>query len=111
MIVARFVPCLVAAVWLVAVSARAAAPSNLADAAEDSDAEAIRALVEQKTDVNAPQADGMTALHWATYHDDSHHVRLLIDAGADVKAVNRYGVTPLVLACINGNKEIVKLLL
>ena len=32
-------------------------------------------------------------------------------AGANVKASNRYGVTPLSLACVNGNGEMVELLL
>jgi ankyrin repeat protein len=53
----------------------------------------------------------MTALHWATYHDDLEQVKLLLEAGADPKAANRYGVTPLALACTNGNQEIVELLL
>ena len=26
--------------------------------------------LKQRVDVNAPQVDGMTALHWAAYHDD-----------------------------------------
>ena len=30
----------------------------------------IRALLQQRVDVNAPQVDGMTALHWAAYQDD-----------------------------------------
>jgi ankyrin repeat protein len=108
---ARFVACVVTAVWFVAAVARAAAPANLADAAESRDAETIRALIENKAEVNEPQADGMTALHWATYHDEVNHVKLLIEAGANVKAVNRYGVAPLALACTNGNRKIVELLL
>ena len=96
---------------LVGASASAAADAPLADAAERQDAAAIRALLEQKADVNAPQADGMTALHWAAYHDDVEAVKLLLAAGADAKAANRYGVTPLSLACTNGNTAIVELLL
>ena len=88
-----------------------AAESPLADAAEKQDSAAVRALLEQKADVNAPQADGMTALHWAAYHDDADTVKLLLAAGANAKAANRYGVTPLSLACTNGNAAIVELLL
>ena len=62
-------------------------------------------------DVNAPQVDGTTALHWAAYHDDAETAALLVKAGANVNAVNRYGVPPLALACTNGNAAIVKLLL
>ena len=72
---------------------------------------AIRALLEQHADVNAAQVDGMTALHWAAYHDDLETAGLLVHAGANAKAANRYGVTPLSLACTNGNAAIVELLL
>jgi Ankyrin repeats (many copies) len=41
------------------------APSPLADAAEAGDVDQIRKLLTTGADVNAPQADGMTALHWA----------------------------------------------
>ena len=71
----------------------------------------IRTLLEQKANVNAPQADGMTALHWAAYHDDLVTVKQLIAAGADANAATRYLVTPLSLACTNGNAAIVELLL
>src|SRR6187399_1647052 len=81
----------------------ALAESQLADAAEKSDRTVIRTLLEQCADVNAPQVDGMTALHWAAYHDDLETARLLLAAGANAKVENRYGVTPLPLACTNGN--------
>jgi ankyrin repeat protein len=83
----------------------------LADAAERQDWNAARHLLAEHTDVNAAQADGMTALHWATYHDNADAVRSMVEAEADVKATNRYGVTPLSIACTNGNAEIVKRLL
>jgi ankyrin repeat protein len=87
------------------------AESQLADAAEKADCTVIRTLIEQRADVNAPQADGMTALHWAAYHDDLETARLLVEAKANVSAANRYGVTPLSLASENGNTSIVELLL
>ena len=83
----------------------------LADAAEQMDRAAVRALLQQRVDVNAPQIDGMTALHWAAYQDDLETGELLVRAGANVKAANRYGVTPLSLACTNGNGAMVELLL
>ena len=52
-----------------------AADSKIVDAARQHDAAAIRALLGQKTDVNAPSADGDTALHWAAYHDDAEMAR------------------------------------
>jgi ankyrin repeat protein len=87
------------------------APAPLADAAERMDRARIRALLKQRVDVNTPQVDGMTALHWATYQDDVEVSRLLVGAGANARAANRYGVTPLSLACTNGNAAIVELLL
>lgn len=88
-----------------------AADAPLADAAEKPDAAAIRALLEQGAEVNASQADGMTALHWAVHHDDLSTVEKLLAAGANAKTANRYGVTPLALACTNGNGDIVERLL
>jgi ankyrin repeat protein len=62
-------------------------------------------------DVNGPQADGATALHWTAHWDDLEMVKLLITARANVNAVDEYSVTPLSLACINGNGAIVEALL
>ena len=83
----------------------------LADAAERRDRARVRALVQQRASLDSAQADGMTALHWAAYHDDREMAGLLVRAGASVKAANRYGVTPLSLACTNGSAPIVELLL
>ena len=96
---------------VVAASAVAQSGVPLADAAEKMDRAKIGDLLKQGADVNAAQADGMTAVHWAVYHDDLATTVLLVKAGAGAKAANRYGVTPLSLACTNGNTEIVELLL
>ena len=87
------------------------ADAPLADAAERSDRAAVRALLDRRADINQPQPDGMTALHWAAHHDDLETAKLLLDAKADVKAANRYGVTPLSLACTNGDGSMVELFL
>jgi uncharacterized protein len=71
----------------------------------------VRALLTQRVDVDTPQSDGMTALHWATYHDDREIAELLVRAGAKVTTATRYGVTPLSLACTNGSGAMVDLLL
>jgi len=84
---------------------------RLADAAAKKDGAALRALLRDKADVNAAQADGATALHWAVHWDDAEAVDLLIRAGANVNAKNDYSATPLSLACTNGNAEIVERLL
>ncbi len=85
--------------------------TRVADAAMTPDREALRTLLKQKADVNAPQPDGTTALQWAARHDDLEIAELLIRAGADVKAANRFGVTPLALACTNGSAAMIEQLL
>src|SRR5262245_13164240 len=85
--------------------------SDIADAVMKGDKAALRTLLQQRADVNAPQADGATALHWAAYHDDIESAALLIRAGANVKAANRDGATVLSVACINGNAAMIEKLL
>lgn len=89
----------------------ACAASPLADAVERQNRTAVRRLLEKPIDVNAAQVDGMTALHWAAYHNDLDAVRQLLQAGAKATVKNRYGVTPLYSACQNGSGTMVKLLL
>jgi uncharacterized protein len=89
----------------------AAAPSEVADAVMRRDQAAVEKLIAQHADVNVPQADGATALHWAVFRSDQPMVDLLLRAGANPKAANRDGSTPLWLACINGNASIIEALL
>jgi ankyrin repeat protein len=80
-----------------------AAGSEIADAAMTRSRDTVRSLLQKKANVNAPQVDGTTALHWAARADDLDIADLLIKAGADVSAANRLGVTPLQLAATNGS--------
>ena len=91
--------------------AAAGADAPLADAVQRMDRAAVGHLLQQSIDVNARQVDGMTALHWAAYHDDADLVGQLVSTGADVAAANRYGVTPLSLAAENANVAMVERLL
>jgi len=85
--------------------------TRLIEAARSADLTKVGALLEQRVDVNAPQADGATALHWAAHWDDDGMAVALIRAGAAVDATNDFGVTPLWLASLNGNATMVKMLL
>jgi ankyrin len=89
----------------------AAGDLRLVEAAKSRNAAAVRALLQQHADVNAPQPDGATALHWAAYWDDPGTADLLIRAGANVNAVNELGATPLYLACVNRNAAMAETLL
>jgi ankyrin repeat protein len=84
-----------------------AANSEVADAVMNRNKAAVRSLLQRKVDVNAPQVDGTTALHWAVRQDDVDSVDLLIRAGANVSAENREGVMPMLLAALSGNAAIV----
>jgi uncharacterized protein len=93
-------------------SARSVADAPVADAAMNGNIAAIRALLKQRADINAPQGDGTTALHWAAFRADVELARLLIDSGADVNAKTRNGeLTPLFLAAKSGSAPIIELLL
>ena len=92
----------------------AAVPSNspVADAAMRGDAESVKSLVSQGADVDAPQGDGMTALHWAALNGHEEMARVLLSAGADHGAVTRNGdYAPLHLAARGGKAGVVKALL
>ena len=92
-------------------AAAEAADARLVDAVKRADAATVRALLAERIDPDAPQADGSTPLHWAVHRDQVDIAALLIAAGANVTAANRYGVQPLSLACTNGNPATAALLL
>jgi len=89
----------------------AAGAGSLVDAVKRQDKTVTRTLLKQKADVNAADAEGMTALHWAAHWDDLETVKLLVKAGAKARVANRYGVTPLHEACTVGNVPMIETLL
>lgn len=102
--------CLVA---LLGVGNLAAAQGTvrLVDVVKNGNLAAARALLKQRVDVNAPDAEGMTALHWAAHRNNQELVQLLLAAGANPNAANRYRVRPLHEAATVGNAAIVEALL
>src|SRR5436190_19652625 len=87
------------------------ADTRLADAAMHEDSAAVRALLQQKADVNATLPDGTTALHWAAHSDDVDMVGSLLGAAANVAVKDRHGFTPLYFACTNGSAAVIRKLL
>jgi len=83
----------------------------LIEAARQGNIAAVRSLLTQRLDVNAPQADGTTALAWAAERDDLEMADLLIRAGAKVNTANDYGASPLWIACSNASTAMVEKLL
>src|ERR1700742_1466827 len=85
--------------------------SPVADAAMNGDRAAVRLLLQKKADVNAPQADGATAIQWAAYRDDLQLADLLLAAGANPKIANREGATAIQLASLRGSAAMLEKLL
>jgi len=96
---------------LLSVQTLTAASSELADAAMNRNKDAVRSLLLKKADVNAPQVDGTTALHWAVRADDLETADLLIRAGANVSVANREGTLPMQLAALNGSAAMIERLI
>src|SRR5436190_11727484 len=94
-----------------AIRATEPVSSSVADAAMRGDIAAVRALVQSGADVNTPEGDGMTALHWAAEHGDADLAALLLARGASVTAETRIGRhTPLHVAARTGRAAVVRAL-
>jgi ankyrin repeat protein len=96
---------------VVAASPPPAAASDVADAVMQRDTARLQALLKAHGDVNAPQPDGSTALHWAAYEGDAHLAAALLAAGAHPNVATDTKMTPLLLACEAGKPELVEELL
>lgn len=87
----------------------AAGEPSLVDLAEEQKWAQLQSVLTQgDRDINAAQVDGMTALHWAAWHDETVAANVLLKHGAEADIPNRYGVRPLTLACENANGELIE---
>jgi ankyrin repeat protein len=84
---------------------------TLIEAVKSRNVEAVSEILKRHVDVNVPQADGATALHWAAHSGDVKIAQLLIRAGARAGIADDTGVTPIHLACTNRSAALVDLLL
>lgn len=85
------------------------AADSLPEAVHRGDGARIRSLLTDKSDLEARDSDGNTALHWAALNGDAGLVKELLERGASPIATNHIGATPLLYAV--GNVESVKALL
>ena len=99
------------AVLLSAEPGLAFAQAEVADAARKGDTAQIEHLLKSGGDVNAQQADGATALHWAAYRGDAKLAERLLKAGAKPGLANSNGATPLWLAATHGDAAVIQALL
>ena len=96
---------------VVTVSGAVEGDHRLVQAVKTQNSQAVPALLKASADVNAPDTDGTTALHWAAHWNDAATVDLLLRAGARADTANDLRVTPLSEACTNGSAPIVDKLL
>jgi hypothetical protein len=85
--------------------------SPLLAAVRRGDVDSVRALVGHGIDVNAPDGQGMTALHYAAYRGDTAMTEVLLKAGARAAARDADGISPLEAAAFDGRTEVARLLI
>ena len=85
--------------------------SRLMDAVKQDNLGAVKTALAQGANVNATEADGATALHWAAQGNNDEMVAALLAAGAKAETKTRFNVTPLSLAASNGNAKMIARLL
>ena len=94
-----------------ALTLAAGAVPPLVEAVKSGDVTTARALLAKGADVNAPEPDGTTALHWAVQKGDVDLVSRLLRAGAKVNVTNQFGVTPMSEAAVTANPAMIDRLL
>jgi ankyrin repeat protein len=84
---------------------------ELLEAVKAAESERALVLLDGVRDVDQPEPDGMTPLHYSVLNNDLAVTQALLRAGADVNARTRYEVSPIYLAAQNGSAELTRLLL
>src|SRR2546427_3201074 len=92
--ISKFLPAVVSCLCAVAVSLAVDNDFRLIQAVKTKDTASIRGLLKAGIDVNTPQGDGATALHWAVDDNNLAAVDLLLPSGAPVKVPNDLWVAP-----------------
>lgn len=96
---------------VLATASATADADSLLDRVRDGSGTEITSLLAAGADPNEAEADGTSALHWATHHGELEWVAALLEAGAAVDRTNRYGVRPSYLAAENGDAAVMRALL
>lgn len=98
-----------------ALDLSAKSPLMCALSVNDSNPEAVKVLVKNKSNLSQEDAIGQQPLHLATNRSDFDTVKILLDAGASPNALNIMNCSPLLNACFSSHgdskRAIVKLLL
>lgn len=83
----------------------------LVDAVENRQWRRVDSLLTQGHRIDEEQPDGMTALHWATFHEKVAVIKQVLQRGANVDDATEYSITALGIACEYGSAECAAVLL
>ncbi|MGO9202774.1 MAG: ankyrin repeat domain-containing protein, partial [Limisphaerales bacterium] len=86
------------------------ATDSLLEAAGDGNAEKVKAILDQKADINARSSTGRTSLMIAAMNGKVEVVKLLLGRGADARLQDNKGQTARQLAAEFSQDEVIKLL-
>jgi ankyrin repeat protein len=79
----------------------------LREAAQSGNITRLNALLAERIDIDARDANGRSALMLAVLHDQQQAVNSLLAAGADPNAADSTGTRPLQAAIVGARPEIV----
>ena len=73
--------------------------------------EVAKLLIESGADLNVPDRNGRTPLHWCIKLGNEEVSNLLVEAGAELNLADRHGVTPLHEVALSGSTLVAQLLI